>query len=171
MRQRLGYEWIRATQVPAHAPEVLHHPAQWLGRCHPRVQELAASGNWPQYSTHPVRDRAHRVFPIQGYRKLMSCVPPRQERSMPSRRSLMLGLAAASLLVSHANTSEEQLLMHASGYFDVTLAPQAADTPQVRTAQIDRLSIDKKYHGDVRGTSTGQMQAIKDDRSTGAYVA
>ena len=90
---------------------------------------------------------------------------------MPLRTCLMPGLAAASLLVSHVNTSKEHLLMHASGYFDVTLAPQAADNPQVRTAQIDRLSIDKKYHGDVRGTSTGQMQAIKDDRSTGAYVA
>ena len=89
---------------------------------------------------------------------------------MPSRRSLMLGLTA-SLLESHANTSEEHLLMHASGYFDVKLAPQAADNPQARTAQIDRLSIDKKYHGDVQGTSTGQMQAIKDDRDTGAYVA
>jgi hypothetical protein len=61
----------------------------------------------------------------------------------------MFGLPAL-LLVSHANTSEEHLLMHASGYFDVTLAPQAADNPQV---------------------STGQMQAIKDDRDTGAYVA
>ena len=89
---------------------------------------------------------------------------------MPSRRSLMLGLAATPF-VSHANTSEEHSIMHASGYFDVTLAPQAADNPQVRTAQIERLSIDKKYHGDVQGTSTGQMQAIKDDRNTGAYVA
>jgi hypothetical protein len=89
---------------------------------------------------------------------------------MPSRRSLMLGLAATPF-VSHVNTSEEHSIMHASGYFDVTLAPQAADNPQVRTAQIDRLSIDKKYHGDVQGTSTGQMQAIKDDRNTGAYVA
>jgi hypothetical protein len=82
----------------------------------------------------------------------------------------MLGLPA-SLLVSYAHTSEEHLLMHASGYFDVTLAPQAADNPQARTAQIDRLSIDKKYHGDVQGTSAGQMQAIKDDKDTGAYVA
>lgn len=90
---------------------------------------------------------------------------------MPSRRTLMLGLAAASLRVSHANTSEEHLIMHASGYFDVTLAPQAADNPLVRTAQIERLSIDKKYHGDVQGTSAGQMQAIRDDRNTGAYVA
>jgi hypothetical protein len=61
--------------------------------------------------------------------------------------------------------------MNASGYFDVTLAPQAADNPQVQTAQIDRLSIDKKYHGDLQGTSAGQMQAIKDDNNTGAYVA
>ena len=89
---------------------------------------------------------------------------------MPSRKSFMLGFAA-SLLVSQAHTSEEHLLMHASGHFDVTLAPQASDNLQVRTAQIDRLSIDKKYHGDVHGTSTGQMQAIKDDRNTGAYVA
>ncbi len=89
---------------------------------------------------------------------------------MPSRRHLMLGVAT-SLLMSRANPSEEHLPMHASGYFDVTLAPQAADNPQVRTAQIDRLSIDKKYHGDVQGTSTGQMQAIKDDRNTGAYIA
>lgn len=89
---------------------------------------------------------------------------------MPSRRSFMAGLAA-SLSASNVNTSEEHFLMHASGYFDVTLAPQAADNPQVRTAQIDRLSIDKKYHGDVQGTSTGQMQAIRDDQNTGAYVA
>jgi hypothetical protein len=77
----------------------------------------------------------------------------------------------AFLLMSRANTSEEHLPLHASGYFDVTLAPQAADNLQVRTAQIERLSIDKKYHGDVQGTSTGQMQAIRDDRDTGAYVA
>jgi hypothetical protein len=82
----------------------------------------------------------------------------------------MLGLAATPF-VSHANTPEEHSIMHASGYFDVTLAPQAADNPQVRTAQIERLSIDKKYHGDVQGTSAGQMQAIRDDRDTGAYVA
>jgi hypothetical protein len=61
--------------------------------------------------------------------------------------------------------------MHASGYFDVTLAPQAADNPQVLAATIDRLSIDKQYHGDVQGTSSGQMQAIRDERNTGAYVA
>jgi len=61
--------------------------------------------------------------------------------------------------------------MHASGYFDITLAPQAADNDPVRSAGIERLSIDKKYHGDVQGTSTGQMQAIRNEQDTGAYVA
>jgi hypothetical protein len=83
----------------------------------------------------------------------------------------MLGLAAAPLLASHADTSTEITIMHASGYFDVSLTPQPADNPPVRTAPIERLSIEKKYHGDLQGTSMGQMQAIKDDRNTGAYVA
>ena len=61
--------------------------------------------------------------------------------------------------------------MQATGHFDITLSPQAADNDPVRTAQIDRFSIDKKYHGDLRGTSTGQMQAIKNAGNTGAYVA
>ncbi|HEX6637708.1 MAG TPA: DUF3224 domain-containing protein [Steroidobacteraceae bacterium] len=90
---------------------------------------------------------------------------------MTLRTHLMLGLAAASLLAAYASTSQENLPMHASGYFDVTLTPQAADNPPVRTAQIERLSIDKKYHGDVQGTSAGQMQAMRDERDTGAYVA
>lgn len=61
--------------------------------------------------------------------------------------------------------------MHASGEFDVTLVPQAADNDASRAAKIERLSIDKKYHGDLEGTSSGQMQAIRDERDTGAYVA
>jgi hypothetical protein len=69
------------------------------------------------------------------------------------------------------NDSEESTFMRASGSFDVTLAPQAADNDPCRTAQIERLSIDKKYHGDLEGTSTGQMQAISNDQKVGAYVA
>jgi hypothetical protein len=80
------------------------------------------------------------------------------------RRHVILGLATAPLL-------KEPASMHASGYFDITLAPQAADNDPVRSAGIERLSIDKKYHGDVQGTSTGQMQAIRNEQETGAYVA
>jgi hypothetical protein len=89
---------------------------------------------------------------------------------MFTRRTVMLSLATMPL-AAHANRSQESMTMHASGYFDVTLVPQAADNEPSRTAQIDRLSIDKKYHGDLEGTSGGQMQAMKNDRETGAYVA
>jgi hypothetical protein len=90
---------------------------------------------------------------------------------MPSRRAAIFALAAVPLLNAQANGSKEPTLMRASGYFDVTLVPQAADNDPCRTAQIDRLSIDKKYHGDLQGTSAGQMQAIKNAKDTGAYVA
>ena len=33
------------------------------------------------------------------------------------------------------------------------------------------MSIDKKYHGVLVGTSTGEMLSVKDERNTGAYVA
>jgi hypothetical protein len=90
---------------------------------------------------------------------------------MPTRRSAVLGLAAAPVLAAHANLPKESKLMHASGSFDVTLTPQAADNDPCRTAQIERLSIDKKYHGDLQGTSAGQMHAIKNAQDIGAYVA
>ena len=84
------------------------------------------------------------------------------------RRTVILALTTAPLA---SLAGQEAKPMKASGYFDITLAPQSADNDPVRTAQIDRLSIDKKYHGDIQGTSTGQMQAIKNEQDTGAYVA
>ena len=90
---------------------------------------------------------------------------------MLTRRTTLLGLGASPWLAAPVRSSEESKSMHASGEFDVTLAPQAADNEASRTAKIERLSIDKKYHGDLEGTSSGQMQAIRDERETGAYVA
>jgi hypothetical protein len=91
---------------------------------------------------------------------------------MPSRRDAVLGLAATPLFTATiASHSTESKFMNASGTFDVILAPQAVDNEPARIARIDRLSIDKKYHGALQGTSSGQMQAIKDDQNTGAYVA
>jgi hypothetical protein len=61
--------------------------------------------------------------------------------------------------------------MHVSGSFDVTLAPQKADNPQAQAAELQRMSIDKKFHGPLQGTSTGEMLAAKNERNIGAYVA
>lgn len=62
-------------------------------------------------------------------------------------------------------------MTRARGTFDVTLKPLSADAgPGVES--LGRLSIDKVFHGDIDGTSKGQMltggTAIK---NSAAYVA
>jgi hypothetical protein len=55
----------------------------------------------------------------------------------------------------------------ATGTFDVKLAPQSTDAPG-----LGRLSIDKEFHGDLTGTSKGEMLAIRTATPTSAgYVA
>ena len=45
---------------------------------------------------------------------------------------------------------------HARGTFEVQLNPQAPDG-QTEDATLDRLTIDKQFHGDLEATSKGQM--------------
>jgi hypothetical protein len=45
---------------------------------------------------------------------------------------------------------------HASGTFDVKLSPQPPDDKAADSA-VGRLLIDKQFHGDLEGTSRGQM--------------
>lgn len=47
-------------------------------------------------------------------------------------------------------------MAQARGTFDVQLVPQAADAGAEDTLP-DRLTIDKQFHGDLEGTSHGQM--------------
>ncbi len=56
---------------------------------------------------------------------------------------------------------------HAKGAFDVKLTPQSDES-----AAVGRLSIDKQFHGDLEGTSKGEMLAMTTsvDGSAG-YVA
>ena len=58
----------------------------------------------------------------------------------------------------------------ASGEFDVKLTPQAAD--DAVGSSIARMTIDKHFHGELEGSSKGQMLAISTavDGSAG-YVA
>jgi hypothetical protein len=44
----------------------------------------------------------------------------------------------------------------ASGQFDVKITPLANDTPAEGSA-LGRMSIDKQFHGDIEGTSKGEM--------------
>jgi hypothetical protein len=62
------------------------------------------------------------------------------------------------------------MLAHATGPFDVKLAPQSDD--KVGDPTIGRMSIDKQYHGDLEATSKGQMlTAMTETKGSAGYVA
>jgi hypothetical protein len=57
---------------------------------------------------------------------------------------------------------------HASGTFEVKLTPQT-DSPD---ATLGRMTLDKQFHGDLEGTSKGQMlTGMSEVKGSGAYVA
>lgn len=59
----------------------------------------------------------------------------------------------------------------ATGTFDVKLTPQANDTP-AEGSPLGRLTIDKRYHGDLEGASTGEMLTAGGTiKNSAAYVA
>ena len=64
---------------------------------------------------------------------------------------------------------EPTMTHHAQGTFDVKVAPIGAEP---EWGGFGRLSIDKRFHGDLEGTSRGQMMAEGDPKSGfGGYVA
>lgn len=66
----------------------------------------------------------------------------------------------------------EAVTMHrATGTFEVKVVPLPADTG-VDTGGFGRLSLDKRFSGDLQGTSLGQMVAAQTEvEGSAAYVA
>ena len=60
----------------------------------------------------------------------------------------------------------------ATGSFDVKLTPQATDTP-TEGSPLGRLTIDKQFHGDLEGTSKGEMLTAGSPtvKNSAGYVA
>ena len=59
----------------------------------------------------------------------------------------------------------------ARGTFDVKLAPQATGDG-AEGAQLGRMSIDKRFHGDIDGASQGEMlTAMTSTKGSAGYVA
>jgi len=61
----------------------------------------------------------------------------------------------------------------ATGAFDVKVVPQKPDTQIARAANLSRLTIDKRFHGDLEGISKGEMLAVQSEEVKGSagYVA
>ena len=60
----------------------------------------------------------------------------------------------------------------ATGSFDVKVTVQKPDTQVARAANLSRLTIDKRFHGDLEGISKGEMLALQTEtKGSAGYVA
>jgi len=73
--------------------------------------------------------------------------------------------------VSSAVQKGEVMTTRASGTFEVKLTPQAQEE-KPEDAPLGRMLIDKQFHGDLEGTSNGQMlSAMTAVKGSAGYVA
>ena len=64
------------------------------------------------------------------------------------------------------------MTQHATGPFDVKIAPQQPDSDIEKAANLARMTIDKQFHGDLEATSKGEMLGIQAEaKGSGGYVA
>jgi len=86
---------------------------------------------------------------------------------------LSASTGAAQSSASATIGQEAVVTLHAHGTFDVKMAPMATDSAVgAGAAGVGRMSIDKTFHGDIEGTSKGEMLAFMTDVSGSAgYVA
>ena len=63
-------------------------------------------------------------------------------------------------------------MIHAHGSFEVKLTPQKPDNPVAESANLGRMSIDKKFSGDLEATSKGEMLSVMTEvKGSAGYVA
>jgi hypothetical protein len=100
----------------------------------------------------------------------------RQQSLVQSSAWICLCLALAALgqaqnppAAQGTPAKEKVVTSHASGTFDVKLAPQ----PEDADTGLARMSIDKQFHGDLEGASKGIMLASSATivKGSGGYVA
>jgi len=88
-------------------------------------------------------------------------------------RFISVALAACAVIcfVAATNTAQKEAprMTRATGSFEVKLVPQ---TDEGQDAVLGRMTIDKQFHGDLEGTSRGQMLSLMTEtKGSGAYVA
>lgn len=82
--------------------------------------------------------------------------------------SVAFAFAQTQSAVQGTVKKERNRMTHASGEFEVKMTPQPADDK----AAVGKFSIDKKFHGDLEGTSKGEMLAIMTTvEGSAGYVA
>lgn len=87
---------------------------------------------------------------------------------------LLASLVFASPVVnSQTDKPKAPMTQHAKGTFQVKMGMQKPDNPISEAAGLLRMTIDKQFHGDLEGTSKGEMLASgkPDPGGSGGYVA
>jgi hypothetical protein len=87
---------------------------------------------------------------------------------------LMLALVIFAAFAQTPSTTDAKkdnaVTHHATGPFEVKLTPQATSDPS--NANLNRMSLDKQFHGDLEGTSKGEMlSATTGVKNSAGYVA
>ena len=108
--------------------------------------------------------------------------------NMPGRALLVLRVAAGLVLASYlvvfgslayarrqspATTAAQNadVKKHAKGTFEVKVNPEPPED-KAEGSTLGRMSFDKQFHGDIEGTSKGQMlTAATDVKGSAGYVA
>jgi hypothetical protein len=103
----------------------------------------------------------------------------------PLIRNLVAGLALAACLAVFSSLAHAQIqssatraaqkgtdvTKHATGTFEVKVNPEPPED-KAEGSTLGRMSLDKQFHGDIEGTSKGQMlTAGTDVKGSAGYVA
>ncbi len=90
---------------------------------------------------------------------------------------LLLGFGSAAYAQTQSRipgTVQKKVapMTHASGTFEVKLTPQKPDNKEAEGANLGRMSINKKFYGDLEATSKGEMlSAMTEVKGSAGYVA
>ena len=77
------------------------------------------------------------------------------------------GAGATGEVVWRRAGKEMRVTQRAKGEFDVKVTPQAQD----EKSGLGRMSLEKTFHGDLAGTSVGEMLTVGGSEGSGVYVA
>lgn len=105
-------------------------------------------------------------------------IPPVVIRGSMMPRMRLVRLAAVAVVASLAGGQstavaqhkEAAVSKHVAGTFDVKVIPQKDEG--ISDPSVNRMALDKVYHGDLEATGLGQMlAAMGGQKGSGAYVA
>jgi Protein of unknown function (DUF3224) len=87
---------------------------------------------------------------------------------------LCFGYAALTQTQSRGSTGtnkESKMNGHASGSFEIKMVRQPITEEEAKTVSV-RMTSDKQFHGDLEGTSTGEMLGVNTTvKDSAGYVA